>query len=147
MPVEVVIPVLGVEAQVKPVDTDPRTNKLQSPSDFDTVGWYRGGPRPGERGAAVLVGHLDSLDGPAVFAELSELRPRDDIFLVDSRGKTRRFSVIGAAQHRKADFPTNEVYSQDNRPVLRLITCAGTFDRSTGHYTDNLIIYAAPRRG
>ena len=50
--------------------------------------------------------------------------------------------VDAAVQAAKSAFPTSDVYGTSPTPALRLITCDGTFDTATGHYTDNLIVFA-----
>lgn len=130
------------EAPVVRIGIDATTRELQAPRDFQTVGWYAAGPRPGEVGPAVLAGHLDSRTGPGVFARLHELRFGDLIEIRDARGRLTRFSVTRMSQHAKDSFPTDAVYSPTKFPTLRLITCGGEFDRDSGHYSDNLIVYA-----
>jgi hypothetical protein len=34
------------------------------------------------------------------------------------------------------------VYGRTDGARLRLITCTGVFDTSSGHYRDNLVVYA-----
>ncbi|GAB3984952.1 sortase domain-containing protein [Plantactinospora veratri] len=115
------------------------------PRDFAEAGWYAGGTAPGDVGPAVLAGHVDSATGPAVFARLSELRPGDRIE-VRRGGRWLGFRVSGAGRHAKDAFPTDAVYRPTPGPELRLITCAGAFDRSTRHYRDNLVVYAVADR-
>jgi hypothetical protein len=92
----------------------------------------------------VLVGHVDSRTGPAVFHRLGQLHPGDEILVGQPDGTTTRFLVGRLERHPKTALPTKRIWSTTNRPVLRLITCAGSFDRATGHYRDNLILYAYP---
>ena len=90
----------------------------------------------------MIAGHVDSKTGPAVFYALPRLR-RGDVALVHRRDGTRaRFVVQGSAHYAKNRFPTARVYGRTRRPALRLITCSGTFDRSSGHYVDNTVVFA-----
>ena len=108
----------------------------------DLAGWYELGPRPGEAGPAVIVGHVDSRDGPAVFFRLGRLH-RGDRILVGQQGGTARSFVVERVERRpKGALPVQRIWARARRPVLRLITCGGTFDRSSGHYRDNVIVYA-----
>ncbi|HEX5620768.1 MAG TPA: class F sortase [Solirubrobacteraceae bacterium] len=140
-PVRVEIPSIGVDASIVPLglNTD-RT--LQVPSDFGDAGWWTGGPRPGEPGAAIIAGHVDSYTGPAVFFRLGELGLGAEIVVVRRDGTRGRFRVVGREQYPKDEFPTERVYGRTSDPALRLITCSGTFDRSSGHYLDNTVVYA-----
>jgi LPXTG-site transpeptidase (sortase) family protein len=135
------IPAIGVDAPVIDLGLND-DGTLEVPSDFDETGWWSGGPMPGALGPAVIAGHVDSRSGPAVFFHLDELSAGDEI-VVDGSGGTVTFTVEHLEQHPKDDFPTDLVYHGDeDRPALRLITCGGTFDRSTGHYRDNIIVFA-----
>ena len=133
------IPAAGVESPIDPVGNTP--NGLTLP-DAGRTGWWDGGPRPGEDGRAVIVGHLDSLDGPDVFARAPELGKGDPIEVRDHAGRTHRYAVVGVTRVKKAEFPTADVYGPAPRPVLVLVTCGGPYDESIGHYRDNVLIYA-----
>ena len=110
---------------------------------YDLAGWFVGGPEPGENGAAVIVGHVDSKSGPAVFFRLRALRPGDRINVVLKNKSTVRFVVRSKRAVLKKRFPTALVFGKTKTPTLRLITCDGRFDRSTGHYVDNLVVVAS----
>jgi sortase (surface protein transpeptidase) len=90
----------------------------------------------------VITGHIDSYTGPAVFYRLDELEPGDEIVVDRRDGTVARFTVRRLEEWPKTSFPTHRVYGATNRPVLRLVTCAGDFDEATGHYVDNTIVYA-----
>ena len=140
-PVRVEIPALGIDAPLVRLGLDA-TGALEAPRRFDVAGWWTGGSRPGERGPAVIAGHVDSKSGPAVFYELGRLR-RGDAVVVHRRDGTRvRFVVSGSGRYAKDRFPTARVYGPTRRPALRLITCSGDFDHSSGHYLDNTVVYA-----
>jgi sortase (surface protein transpeptidase) len=141
-PVEVSIPAIGVRAPIIPLGLNS-DRTLEVPQDFGDTGWWTGGPRPGERGPAVIAGHVDSHTGPAVFYRLRELRPGDSIVVRRRDGTRARFAVQRSEQYPKAEFPTARVYGATPGPTLRLITCGGDFDSSTGHYVDNTVVYAA----
>jgi LPXTG-site transpeptidase (sortase) family protein len=133
------IPAAGVESPVDPVGST--SSGLALPASGRT-GWWDGGPRPGEDGRAVIVGHLDSRKGPDVFAKAPELGKGDSILVRDHAGRTHRYAVVGVTRVRKADFPTADVYGPASRPVLVLVTCGGPYDESIGHYRDNVLVYA-----
>jgi hypothetical protein len=141
-PATITIPSIGVRAPIVGVGLQP-DGAMQLPEP-DQVGWYRLGPRPGEGGPAVLVGHVDSRTGPAVFYRLRQLRPGDEIFIGQSDGTTSRFLVGRLEQHPKTALPTSRIWTPAIGRWLRLITCGGPFNRATGHYRDNLIVYASP---
>jgi sortase (surface protein transpeptidase) len=136
------IPSIGVRAPVVGVGLEAN-GAMQTP-DPGQVGWYRNGPKPGDPGPAVLVGHVDSRTGPAVFHRLGRLRPGDEILVGRADGTTARFLVGRLERHPKTALPISRIWTKANRPLLRLITCTGSFDHATGHYRDNLILYASP---
>jgi sortase (surface protein transpeptidase) len=141
-PLRLRIPSIGVSARVVRLGL-ASNGTMETPSDYADVGWYAPGPEPGERGASVIAGHVDSKHGPAVFFRLSELRRGDQILVTVAGGKVMRFKVQGSERWAKASFPTRRVFARTPVPTLRLVTCSGAFDRATGHYLDNTIIYAS----
>jgi Sortase domain len=146
------IPAIGVWARVIPLRLEP-DGTMQTPDDVAETGWYAPGREPGERGPAVVVGHVDDASGPGVFYRLRELRRGDWIRIARADGSVVRFRVEGLERWPKAAFPTRRVFGDTHTATLRLVTCSGNFDPSTGHYVDNTIVYAArprvrqPRRG
>jgi sortase (surface protein transpeptidase) len=140
-PVRVRIAAIGVDAPLIPLGLDAN-RALQVPERFDVAGWWSGGYRPGERGPAVIAGHVDSKTGPAIFYRLGRVERGDAVTVERRDGSTVRFLVRDVAHYAKTAFPTKQVYGPTPRPTLRLITCSGDFDRSTGHYIDNTVVYA-----
>jgi sortase (surface protein transpeptidase) len=140
-PVRIRIPAIGVSAAVVRLGLEP-DGTLEVPSDFGDTGWYTGGPAPGETGPAVIAGHIDSRRGPAVFYRLQELRPGDAVQVERADGSSVRFAVDGVAQYPKRAFPTEAVFGPSPDPILRLITCGGSFDRSQRSYRDNVVVTA-----
>jgi sortase (surface protein transpeptidase) len=141
-PVAVEIPAIGVAADVIDLGLNDDLT-LEVPSDFDVAGWYTGRPPPGAVGPAIIVGHVDSRDGPAVFYRLRELAPGDEVLVRREDATTARFTVDRVEQHAKDDFPTAAVYGSTDEKALRLITCGGTFDRGRRSYDDNIVVFAS----
>src|SRR3954452_11315088 len=135
------IPAIGVDAPVIALGLNI-DGTLQTPRQWGYTGWYKPGPEPGERGAALITGHVDSTTGPAVFYRLRSLRSGDRIAIRRADGSVVRFRVQGLERWPKSEFPTHRVYGPTRGAVLRLVTCSGDFDTSTGHYVDNTIVYA-----
>jgi hypothetical protein len=142
-PVRLVIPKLGVNAPVSSVGLD-KQGAIEVPpiSNTNLVGWYRSGPTPGEAGPAIMLGHKDTRSGSAVSTRLEEIRNGDVVEVHRKDGIIAVFTVDGLEQAGKTTFPTQRVYGESPSPQLRLITCGGTYDHSTGHYIDNVIAYA-----
>jgi hypothetical protein len=142
----ILIPTIGVDAPLIPLGISP-DGTLEVPEDWGVAGWFTGGAFPGEPGPAIVAGHVDSTIGPAVFYRLPELRPGDVIVVWRNGDLRSRFRVISLKWFPKSAFPTQRVYGSVASPALRLITCGGAFDSSTGHYVDNLVVFASPIRG
>jgi sortase (surface protein transpeptidase) len=106
------------------------------------AGWYKFGPPPGQVGPAVILGHIDGDHQEGIFWKLHEVKPGDKVMVGQQDGHTLTFLVTKVDSVAKDAFPTSAVYGNTPDPELRLITCGGAFDSSTGHYLDNLIVYA-----
>jgi sortase (surface protein transpeptidase) len=140
-PTRIRIPAIGVNAHVGPLGLAP-DHTMETPRNFANTGWFRPGPEPGERGAAVIAGHVDSYNGPAVFYRLGELRRGDKIAITRADRTVIHFRVQGLERWPKSRFPTKRVFGRTRGATLRLITCSGDFNSATGHYLDDTIVYA-----
>jgi sortase (surface protein transpeptidase) len=139
-PTGIDIPAIGVAAPVVPLGRNP-DGSAEVPAGVTVAGWYDLGPKPGQLGPAVILGHVDALSGPAVFFSLKHLVPGDVITVRDSTVLVS-FAVQRVMTFTKDEFPTASVFGSTPDAELRLITCGGPFDRSIGHYKDNVVVYA-----
>lgn len=135
------IPDIGVSTDLESLAVDA-TGILHPPTDFDKAGWYSGGVLPGQVGPAIIAGHLDSTTKPAVFEHLDAVKPGSRIVVTLSDGSAVSFAATSSSLVPKAAFPTSSVYGNVPTAQLRLITCDGQFDPATGHYVDNLVVFA-----
>ncbi len=144
-PTSLEIPAIGLDA-ADPVDlrVDYR-DALQVPTDYTKVGWFTSSAVPGDPGSAVMVGHVDTRRGPAVFGRLDDLHPGDVIEVGRSDGGTARFGVDSVETFDKDKLPTERIYGPTTAPTLRLMTCGGPFDDGTLNYRDNIVVFATPR--
>jgi hypothetical protein len=117
---------------------------VEVPTDFGVAGWFGDGPRPGQPGPAVILGHVDSRSGPAVFFPLVRVAPGAEVQVDRADGSTVSFRVTSVLKVPKAEFPTELVYGPTLQPSLRLVTCGGPFDHTAGSYLDNVIVSADP---
>jgi sortase (surface protein transpeptidase) len=140
VPTRLIIPAIGVDTSVVPLGRNA-DGTAQVPSSTTYAGWYDLGPRPGQVGPAVILGHVDSYTGPGVFYRLRSLLP-GDIVTVQSGHETLRFEVAELVTYEKDHFPTASVFGPAPDPELRLITCGGPFDAAIGRYEDNVVAYA-----
>ncbi|HVF03666.1 MAG TPA: class F sortase [Frankiaceae bacterium] len=140
-PVRLTIPAIELDTDLTGL-TLHADGRLQTPPRFEQPGWYQDGPAPGAPGAALIVGHVDSYTGPAVFYRLERLRAGDVITVRRTDGSTIRFAVRLLESYRKDAFPTARVFGGVQTPELRLVTCSGPFDKQRKSYTRNLVVFA-----
>jgi hypothetical protein len=139
-PTRLVIPAIGVDSLVVPLGRNP-DGSAQVPSGTSYTSWYDLGPRPGQIGPAVILGHIDSYTGPGVFFRLRSLLPGDEI-MVQAGQRLLKFEVWKLVTYPKNHFATSAVFGPTPDSELRLITCGGPFDSAIGHYEDNVVAFA-----
>ena len=145
VPVSVAIPAIGVNSRLLHLGVNA-DGSIQVPSldtEANDAAWYEYSPTPGQIGASVIEGHLDSYGGPAVFFRLGALRPGDRVDVTLADGITAVFRVTGVREYVKSNFPAKAIYYAAGYAALRLITCGGTFDYATGHYLSSTVVFAS----
>jgi hypothetical protein len=140
-PASLSIPTLGISTALQPLGL-LADGSLQSPSRWDTAGWFDGGVVPGQVGPAVIAGHIDSTQGPAIFYRLRELTIGAPVLVTERDGTVLTFVVDTTEAFAKSQFPTGNVYGPTPDAELKLITCTGTFDPSAHSYRSNLVVTA-----
>jgi sortase A len=139
-PVTLRIPSINVTAAVEHVGrTD--SGAMDEPKEWQNVAWYEPGTRPGEKGNAVMAGHLDSDSGKAIFWDLHLLTPGDVVEVVDDRGETIQFAVKEVRKMLDADAPVKEIFGKSDVSRLNLITCGGKWDEKTQRYDKRLVVF------
>ncbi|WP_228993477.1 class F sortase [Streptomyces sp. DH8] len=141
-PVRIRIPAIAVDAPMTPLGL-AADGSLDVPPDEDRnlAGWYGGGVPPGARGTAIVAGHVDNEDGPAVFYALGSLAKGNTVEVEREDGRTAVFSIDAIEVYDNDDFPDQRVYGDVPHAALRLITCGGGFSEETG-YQGNVVAYA-----
>ena len=144
-PVELDIPAIGVHSSLLSLGVNPDgTVQVPSGTSYDEAGWYKFSPTPGSLGPAIILGHVDSgARGASVFFDLGHLRPGNRVMVTRRDRSIAVFEVTGVRRYPKDRFPTQLVYGNTDHAALRLITCGGSFDPSTGHYRDNVVVFAS----
>lgn len=140
-PIRVRVPAIGVDSGLSRLGLN-QDGTIEVPANYDQAGWYAKGPAPGEAGPAVIIGHLDSATGPAVFARLGSLRTGSEVLVGREDGSQVRFLVDRVESFPSDAFPTAQVYGATTRPVLRLITCGGQFNLIQRRYSSNVVAFA-----
>ncbi|OXS63654.1 LPXTG-site transpeptidase (sortase) family protein [Bacillus sp. V-88] len=134
------IPKLGLEAPIKEFGLDKNGN-MELPKNGKDVAWFEPGFQPGEKGNAVLAGHVDDKKKPAVFFELKTLEPGDEIHLQGETGETLTFVVREKIAYDKDDAPLRKIFGPSEKRMLNLITCTGYFDHDIHNYVERLVVY------
>lgn len=148
LPVSVDIPAIGVHSHLLRLGVNA-DGTIQVPSLTTSAGeaaWFKYSATPGQIGASVIEGHVDSDNGPAVFFRLGALRPGNTIEVRLADGVTAIFRVTGVREYAKDDFPSKTIYGSTNFAALRLITCGGPFDPVTRHYLSSTVVFASLTR-
>jgi Sortase domain len=138
-PTLLVVPAANISVLLERL-VENEEGRIEVPADTESAGWWRK-RRP--TSPIVLVGHLDSKTGPAVFYGVQDLRFGDQIFVSFEDGSNASYTIRQIERVSKNDFPSQRVYNEGKGEV-RLVTCGGKFNRRTGHYEDNVVVYATP---
>jgi hypothetical protein len=145
VPVSVAIPAIGVQSQLLHLGRN-KDGTMQVPdliTSANEAAWYKYSVAPGQIGTAVIEGHVDSYQGPAVFFRLGAVRPGNHINVTLADGITAVFRVTGVREYPKAEYPANTIYAPADYAALRVITCGGDFDTATGHYLGSVVVFAS----
>jgi hypothetical protein len=144
VPVSISIPAIGVDTTLLRLgDSSDGSMAVPDLATSDQLAdWYKYSPTPGQLGASVILGHLDGYSRPAVFFRLGALVPGDRIDVSLTDGVTAVFRVTGVREYLKSTYPASLIYTAPGYAGLRLITCGGGFDYSTGHYLSAVVVFA-----
>jgi LPXTG-site transpeptidase (sortase) family protein len=140
-PVSLSIPSIEVRTRLTGLGLQD-DGSVEVPTNAALAGWFQRGPVPGTSGSSVILGHVDSTSGPAVFYRLRELRPGDSLAVRLDDGTTVSFRVHSIKTYANEDFPAQRVYGRTGRPELNLVTCGGDYDSANGGYQSNVVVNA-----
>jgi LPXTG-site transpeptidase (sortase) family protein len=141
-PVRLEIPALEISADIQSVGLT-KNNAMESPNNFKDAGWFKLGPKPGERGNAVIAGHLDSdknTDG--IFGRLQGIAVGDYIYVTNDQNQKLRFRATRSEVYDEAKAPMEEIFGPSAHIRLNLITCDGVWDRGKSDYTKRLVVFS-----
>ncbi len=135
------IPKLGINAKVQYVGLNS-TDEMDVPSNNNDVAWFNLGAIPGEKGSAVIAGHLNGRSGePAIFWDLHKLKTGDDLYVVDNSGNKKYFQVVSIKKYKTNSAPMEKIFGLNNEIYLNLITCGGAWDRAENTYDERLVVF------
>jgi sortase (surface protein transpeptidase) len=142
-PVTLSIPAIGLAVSMGTTLGLNPDGSVQVPTGTAQPGWFQLGPTPGQLGSAVMLGHVDSYQGPGVFFQLRTLAAGDQVDVGLADGTTAQFTVNSIAMYSKQQFPAPQVYGSHGSSALQLVTCGGVFDSQTGSYLSNVVVYTS----
>ena len=142
VPIAVRIPAIGLSVWLTQLGLNAN-GTVEVPTSVKVPGWFSPGPSPGQVGSAVILGHVDSYQGPGVFFQLRTLQPGNQITVNLADGVVATFKVTSVVMYQKTQFPDQQVYGSNGSSELQLVTCGGTFDSQTGHYLSNIVVYSS----
>lgn len=138
-PIRLDVPTVGIHVDLVELGL-AADGTLEVPAEPQRAGWFSGSPAPGQPGPSVIVGHVDSMAGPAVFHRLGELRAGSRVETVLESGQVAEFEITAVRSFPKSRFPTQAVYGDTAASTLRLITC-GNWNEETDEYDDNVVVF------
>ena len=140
LPQHLTIPIIGISAQIKNLSVNSK-GEMEVPDNSYDVGWFKLGSRPGERGSAVIAGHVDSETGKAgVFANLNRLNEGDKIYIDDDQGAQMIFIVSGSRVYDPGF--AEEIFSANDGKYLNLVTCNGVWEKKFHSYSKRLVVFS-----
>lgn len=139
-PEELSVPSIDVSAPLEPVGV-LENGQMGVPSTENGVAWFEPGPEPGEKGNAVMAGHVDSVDGPSVFYELENVQAGEQVRVTSEDGQELVFEVQRVVSYPREEAPIEEIFGSSDSRNLNLITCAGTFEQEHGTHDERLVVY------
>jgi hypothetical protein len=142
VPVSLRVPAIALSVPLSTLGLNA-DGTVQVPDNDTEPGWFRLGPSPGEIGSAVILGHVDTYQGPGIFFQLRALQAGDSVQVTLTDGAVTTFVVTSVVQYEKAQFPARQVYASQGTSELQLVTCGGAFDSQTGHYLSNVVVYTS----
>lgn len=142
MPVRFILPKIGVDAPIEAVGTDTN-GTMALPLELTKVGWYQDGAKPGQRGNAVIAGHLDSATGAgAIFYNLGNLEPGDNMSVLAADGAYYTFVVTAKVVYPYDEVPIDTVFGKSDEKHLNLVTCTGIWNATLQTYSHRMIIFS-----
>jgi LPXTG-site transpeptidase (sortase) family protein len=142
LPLRIKIPAIGVDANIEHVGLTLQ-GAVDAPKGPSNGGWFDLGPRPGENGNAIIVGHYGWKNNMrAVFDDLHKLEKGDKIYVEDENGEIIIFAVREIRSFDPKADASDVFISNDDRPHLNLITCEGVWNKDDKSYSKRLVVFA-----
>jgi len=139
LPVRLSIPAINVHANIQHLGITPQ-GEMEVPDNAVDVGWFESGSRPGEKGSAVIAGHLDGKNGESgVFTHLHKLKEGDKLYIEDDKGTSTTFIVRESRMYDPGY--ADDVFTKNDNAHLNLVTCDGFWDANSKSYSKRLVVF------
>lgn len=145
LPVRLTIPKISVDAgfQYNGLKSD---GTMEIPNNVTDVGWFTGSVHPGDKGVAVVTGHVAQIRGgvmtkSGVFKKLNELHAGDKLYVTNDKGITTTFVVRESRNYDPQADATDVFTAKDDGTHLNLITCEGIWNQTQLSYSQRLVVF------
>jgi hypothetical protein len=144
-----VAPSVGIDNAIEEIGIT--NNQLDTPKDaVNKVGWYYIYAKPGFGKNAVFAAHVNYNFKQGPFANLSKVKPGDQITVQMQDGPAYVYEVIFYQRYDVKAIPMGELIDAPQKPAtdewITLITCGGRFlqtqDNGLGEYLDREVVIA-----
>lgn len=140
LPKRLLIPSLGINVNIQHIGLNA-SGAMGVPSNTTDVAWFKLGVRPGQKGNAVIAGHLDSANGKAVFWDLNKLQAASDVYIIDENDNRWQFKVVGSELIDEEKGSLESVFGRNDKARLNLITCGGVWNKERKNYSQRLVVF------
>jgi sortase (surface protein transpeptidase) len=141
VPAYLQIPSVKVDTEVIKVGL-LKNGAMEAPKDDTVAGWFEPGYKPGMNGSSIMAGHVDNIEGPAVFFYLRWIKKGAEIHVMNEEGERLTFVVTDKVSYKTDEAPVEEIFGPSDVPRLILITCNGTYDKKTNSHEERLVVYS-----
>ena len=135
------IPSLNVKARVLPMSVNA-DGTMQAPINIYDAGWYTGGVRPGDKGAAVIDAHASGPTRVGLFGSLDKLKVGDRLSLEKGDSTQLNYEVVEVKKVPRSTLDMKELLTpRVGDEGLNLITCAGVWQQQGQTYSDRVLVF------
>lgn len=141
LPVRIKIPKINVDAILEHVGLTSRGG-VDIPEGPVNAAWFKFGPRPGDPGNAIIIGHYGWKNNiVAVFDNIYKLVKGDKVYIEDEDGKIITFIVRESRSYNPEADSSFVFVSNDDKSHLNLITCEGIWNKALKSYSKRLVVF------
>lgn len=139
-PKKLLIGSINVDVYIQRMGVD-QNQEIAVPNNVFLAGWFVSSAQPGQKGLAIIAGHVSGLENPGVFKHLDNMRVGDSFRIVRGDNTTLDYEVISTVTVKEQEA-ADAIFSQDpsTSSQVNLVTCGGRFDGKTNRYDKRVIV-------